>query len=140
MPDTPWLTVRIAAATELSKHCSITSYKSTCWSLFNFSCLQRKVFSGDRSQHVKPVYVTKQVKCEDQFQCLSAYQPYQPLKKTCINQCHTCPWLCQHCVGVEVVSPENLQKAMNIFSSQDRSLKVELFEMQNHLPTIHCGV
>ena len=93
------------------KHCSITSCKSTCWSLFSFpglkiSCLQRTFFSGDRSQHVKLVRLTEEVKCEDQFQCLSAYQPYQPLKKTCINPCHTCPWLCQHCVGVEVVSPE----------------------------------
>ena len=140
MPDTPWLTVRIAAAAELSKRCSITSYKSTCWSLFNFSCLQGTFFSGDRSQHVKLVRLTEEVKCEDQFQCLSAYQPYQPLKKTCINQCHTCPSLCQHCVELKLFLLRNLEKAMNIFSSQDRSLKVELFEMQNHLPTIHCVV
>ena len=44
--------------------------------------LKRTFFSGDRSQHAKQVHLTKQVKCEDQFQCLSAYQPYQPLKKT----------------------------------------------------------
>ena len=48
--------------------------------------LKRTFFSGDRSQHAKQVHLTKQVKCEDQFQCLSAYQPYQPLKKTLHHQ------------------------------------------------------
>ena len=113
------------------------------------SCLKRP-FSGDRTQHLKLVHLTKRAQSQDQFQCLSDYQPYQPLKNTCINQCHTCPscpWLCQHCVSalrweLKLFLLRHLQKAMNIFSSQDRSLKVELCEKQNHLQyppsTVSC--
>ena len=53
---TPWLTARIAAAAELRKHCSITSCKSTCWSLFNFPFLNCSAETGHSQVHL-----TKQV-------------------------------------------------------------------------------
>ena len=60
-----------------------------CWSLFNFRGLPSSAETG----HSRSISQNKSTVRAS----FSACQP--PLKKTCINQCYTCPWLCQHCVS-----------------------------------------
>ena len=85
-------------------------------------------FSGDRAQQV---HLTKQVKCEGQFQCLSASAKenlHQPMPQLYL----AVPTLrFSTALELKLFLLRHLQKAMNIFSSQDRRLKLELFEMQN---------
>ena len=130
-----WL--RIAAAAELSKHCSITSCKSTCWSLFNFPGLPS---SAETTGHSRSISQNK----SSVRASFSACQP--PLKNTCINQMPhlylALPTLrFSTALELKLFLLRHLQKAMNIFSSQDRSLKWNSLRCkinQNHLPTIHC--
>ena len=96
--------------------------------LVTFQFPRSPFFSGDRSQQV---HLTKQVNCEGQFQCLSA-SGKENLHQPMLHLSLAVPTLrFSTALELKLFLLRHLQKAMNIFSSQDRSLKVELFEMQN---------
>ena len=155
MPDTPWLTASITAAAELSQHCSITSCKSTCWSLFNSQFSQNLVSEvhllqqrQDTASEAGPSHKTSQVwrpvSVPVRLSALSAAKEHlhQPMPHLSILSLAVPALRFSTALGVEVVSPEtSSESGEHLLFTRSKPKSGTLWEAKSFtVPTILCVV